>query len=231
MDVVNSVEEFVKRNENDLRRYMIFKTGIFDKNLVDEAIQEFYVKLIETKALETYDEDEGAFSTYITNLFCWTLPGLRNKNFRINFDVLSSVSVGTGYDARRMDIWDVIYMRSNRVSKFKPKKPASKREEIRTSTEASNPRISFNVEASFPCPALDNMNEDLFIRELENFKDYIKKTESKRNAKRMILYIDRKLDGCLSVDIAKMLKVSTTMVRIIKRELRYKYLKWKKKSA
>src|SRR6056297_3131349 len=128
MIIVRSVEDFARKNEDDLRRLMNYKTGIFDKNLVDEAIQEFYVKLIETKALETFDEDAGTFKSYITSLFFWTLPKTRKENFRINFDVLSSITVTKGASVEKnVDIWDYISTKSDHTVNFEPKKRASKK--------------------------------------------------------------------------------------------------------
>jgi len=228
MVAVRSVEDFAKRNEGDLRRMMNFKTGIFDKNLVDEAIQEFYLKLMETRALETFDEKEGAFNTYISNLFFWSLPIIRRNNFRINFDVLSSVSVSDNNRCKNVDVWDFVSTKSPRSTEFLPKKPLSKRTEEEKDSSAHNSLgISFNVDGRFNCSALDSAQEESFCRDLEDFKRYLKRTEPKNKYKRMETYLDKKLEGCLNTDIAVILKVSTTMVRLIREDCKKKYNKWK----
>jgi hypothetical protein len=228
MVVVRSVEEFAKKNEEDLRRFMAYRTGIFDKDLVDDAIQEFYKKLIETRALETFDAGEGAFNTYITNLFCWSLPSHRKKNFRINFDVLSSVSVANGSSIEKnVDVWDFVSRKGHTTVEFEPKKRVSKRD-AKEDNSGRTPTMNFNVDARFHCSVLESQKEDDFIREMDDFKSFIRSTEKETKADRMITYINGKLSGCLNTDIATVLNMSTTMIRHIKKESKEKYLKWKK---
>jgi len=230
MVVVRSVEDFARKNEGDLRRLMNYKTGIFDKDLVDESIQDFYVKLIETRALEIYDEEAGTFKTYITNLFFWTLPKSRRDNFRVNFDVFSSVTVaGCNSTQKNVDVWDFISSKSTHTVDFEPKKRVSKKteEDEERSTADKTSSVSFKVDCRFSCPAIDSAKEAEFNRELEEFKRYIKRTEPKNKAERMVMYIDRKREGCLGTDIASMLSLSTAMIRLIKNELKEKYREWK----
>lgn len=233
MVVVNTVEEFAKKNENDLRSLMNYKTGIFDKNLVDEAIQEFYVKLIETRALESYDIKAGSFNNYITSLFFWTLPHTGKKNFRIKFDVVSSVTISNGNQTQKnVDVWDLVSGVSEYTVDFEPKKPASKKtieDEISNDADRSA-STSFRVDCRFKCSAFERAQEDNFYRELRDFKKHIKKTEPAFKAERMITYIEKKMEGCLGVDIAETLKLSSAMIRIIKNDTKEKYLVWRKQN-
>lgn len=104
MEAVRDVREFAIRNEKDLKKFMIYKTGIFDEEIIRETIQEFYVALIETNALQKYDPEKGRFDSYISNLFCWILPSLRRKNFRVRFDVISKVQT----EYQECDVWDFV---------------------------------------------------------------------------------------------------------------------------
>jgi DNA-directed RNA polymerase specialized sigma24 family protein len=234
MVVVRSVEDFARKNEGDLRRLMNFKTGIFDKGLVDEAVQEFYVKLIETRALESFNEEEGAFKTYITNLFFWSLPGMRRKNFRVNFDVLSSVTIDIGSSLQKnVDVWDFVGGKSCHTVDFEPKRSVSKDKGSKDEVPNVNtdPHVRLRVDCRFNCPSLDSAEEESFYSDIEDFKNYIRRTESSIKAKRMVTYIEKKLEGCKGSDIAEILKVSSTMIRLIKNETKEKYAKWKKFNA
>jgi DNA-directed RNA polymerase specialized sigma24 family protein len=230
MIVVNSVNDFARKNEDDLRRLMSFKTGIFDKNLVDEAIQEFYVKLIETRALETYEEKEGSFKTYITNLFFWSLPLIRRKNFRVNFDVISSVTLDSGGCLQKnVDVWDFVGSRSHSTTEFEPKKRRSKKED---SSDNYYPlSTTYKIDSRFVCPVMDSAEEESFYSDMEDFKRYIRRTESKVKAERLITYIEKRLEGCVGPDIATILKVPSETIRNIKNESKEKYRKWKKYHA
>ena len=89
MIVVKTVEEFQKENENELKSFMSHKTGIFDQEIIKDTIQDFYTRLIQTKALEGFDENRAPtdqqnqlnYERWVCNNFCWFLPLMRKKNY------------------------------------------------------------------------------------------------------------------------------------------------------
>jgi bifunctional DNA-binding transcriptional regulator/antitoxin component of YhaV-PrlF toxin-antitoxin module len=72
----------------------------------------------------------------------------------------------------------------------------------------------------------DGCDDPLFDDYIEEFKAYIRRTETPKNAERMILFIEQKYAGCRGVEIAGMMGVSNNMVKIIKHSLQRKYNKW-----
>ena len=104
MVAVHTVKDFVRYNDKDIRRFMTYKTGIFDKDLINDTVQDFYVSLIKTRALEAYDSSKGSFDVWVNSLFCWLLPKAKSKNFRTCFDVISKVSNSQG----TQDVWEFV---------------------------------------------------------------------------------------------------------------------------
>ena len=203
MRVVNTVEEFKRHNEHELRSFMAYKTGIYNRDLHDEAIQEFYVKLIETRALETfdplYDNKPRKFDTYITTLFCYVLPELKKKNHRALYPMITRVNIGHS-DPKLVDIWELI--------------------------SSDGVHSDFSVEKAYSTSALEtriDSEADLYVND---FIEYVKRTETPLRAKRMITYITHKLQGCNGTDIAHVLGVSNNMVIFIKNDLFDAFKEW-----
>lgn len=250
---VRTVEEFAKQNEKQLRKLFSKKTGIYDKNLIDDAIQEFYVRLIQTKALESYDKNQGAFNTYLFNLMCWIMPQMSKKNFRHNYEVLSTIDINTNNlktDIREVDIWDVIngygggcYYHTDKLPDDLLKKQLKEEgsDEISGSDldkikkngknvsvgNNSKEFISYRVDPMFRPSFLEIEEERVVFRDYLKFKEHIRRTESKEWANRMITYMDYKLCGCKGTDIAKILKITNAMIRLIKEKSYKKYIKWR----
>jgi len=200
MEVVQDVKSFVKRNGGQLQKFFIYKTGIIDRELIHEHIQEFYLKLIKTKALEQYREEKGSFDSYILNLFCWLMPQMAKKNHSVHHSFISCVQDKRRGASEAEDIWDHL----------------------------SNSEGPYKIDFS-PCTPriLDDGEEDLFLRYLEDFKAYISKTENDLNVHQMLTLLDKKQAGCKSTDIALILGVSDNMVKIIKQKLHRKFEIWK----
>lgn len=203
---VRTVEDFQRKNEAELRSFFSYKTGIFDSEVHDETIQEFYVKLIESKALETFDPEkrnvgteETCFNQYILNLFCWMLPVLKRRNPNVNYQIMSRIDVGDCIP-RPIDIWELL--------------------------NKNFEHTKFDVEPSYSSSALEMQQEEEAKQQLEDFIAYIRRTEPEKKALRFELYLRRKMEGCKATDIAIMLGVSNYMVTIIKQDIHQRFKAW-----
>lgn len=200
MEIVRDVKSFVTKNGEQLQRFFIYKTGITDRELIHEHLQEFYVKMIQTHALETYDEEKGSFDTYISTLLCWLMSYKKKKNLNIKYSFISSVCVDSQSLCDESDIWDHV------------------------GTFEGNFKVDFS-----PCTprTFDNSDEEIFNHYLKEFKEYIHITESPKNIDRMLTFLECKENGCNSSEIAVVLGVSDNMVKIIKHRLKEKFGRWK----
>jgi hypothetical protein len=204
MQRVNTVEEFKRKNEHELRSFMAYKTGIFNKELHDEAIQEFYVKLIETRALETFDPNyenkPRRFDTYIMTLFCYLLPELKKNNHRARYPMVTKVNIGH-HEPKMIDIWEFL-----------------NKEDLQS---------EFAVDRTYSISALEMRQDDEMNLYVKDFIGYVKRTEPEKKANRMITYLTHKLQGCNGTDIAQVLGVSNNMVKFIKNDLYEAFNDWK----
>lgn len=209
MVYVRTVEEFYAQNEQELRTFFLKQTGIIDKDLTDETIQEFYVRLIRTKALEKFIPDErylGSnrnphFETYICNLFCWILPYMKKQNFRVKYDVVTTV---TSKDNKEYDIWDVVG-NSNSLS------------------------IDYNIASGYYADQIgleDNAKLDQMV---SAFFHYIEKTEEPEKASRMVSYVKYKAEGLKGSEIAELFNVSNSSVFLLKNEVQKKMENWRER--
>jgi DNA-directed RNA polymerase specialized sigma24 family protein len=195
MEIVKDVQSFVQKNENHLLRFFKHKTGICDRELIHDHLQEFYIKLIQTKALESYNEKEGAFDSYIFTLLCWLLPQMAKKNVAVHYDFLTEIKILDKDHEGEDDVWD-------RVSNFGG---------LYHTIKAADSLCT-------PC-MLNESSDELFNVYVEEFESYLRRTEKPTSANQMIVFLKRKQEGCNSSDIARVLGVSDNMVKIIKKKL------------
>jgi len=203
MVVVKTVREFAQKNEKDLKKFMRFKTSIYDEEIIKDTVQEFYVKLIEAGSLQSYNPELGTFRSYILSLFCWMLPQLGKKNFRVTKEVVSVVKNEKSYQDRYDEVWNCLGKEDHRSE------------------------IAFVLHPNYHTSSMYYDEELAAENMMEAFISYVEKTETPKKARRTIEFIRRRLEGCNSVDVAGMLDLSNNMVKIIKNTAYDKYKKWR----
>lgn len=218
MVAVRTVKEFAEQNEQELKSFMIYKTGIRDEEIIRDTVQDFYVKLIESRALDkfdpaqvTYGSLEKCFSTYICNLFCWLLPMLAKKNFRARFNVISAVhfrNSPASYFNYATDVWDYTMTDNN-----------------------TNPYVSFCVDPHYGASHTSVDEEYVAHATFEDFREHVVETEKPKKADRILELIDRRAEGCTSRDVASILGLSGNMVKMIKNHAREKFYHWADKEG
>lgn len=209
MVIVKTVEEFHRQNENELRDFMMFKTGIRDKDMIDDTIQEFYVRLIKSKALEEFDEniarpgtEQTLFETWICNMFCWLLPVMKKRNFRDRFEVVSTVSIERNGCEADIDVWDVV-------------------------SDSSGLGPDFSVADGYYSDHVGLESLEMFEHCMNSFIRYVERTESSEVAYQLVTYIRNRDTGLNGVDISMILKVSNATVNSIKNTTLRKLKEWK----
>lgn len=206
---VTNVDEFARKNEGDLRRYMTYKTGIRDSNIIRDTVQEFYVKLIETRALDTYDPKLGTFKTYIMTLFSWLFPVLANRNPRARYTLVSWVQQngrGKGNDDDAIvDVYE------------------------RTASLGESPYIDNVVDPRYAASHVC-LNDDIHANiELGDFMRFVQRTRTRKAASRIHSYLVHRTSGCNGADVARILGVSNNMVKMIKEQVKESYEEWRGK--
>lgn len=209
MVIVDNVRDFAIQNEKDLRKFMQYKTGIHDKDIIDDTIQEFYVRLIESRALERFDEDrclgskKKGFETFICNLFCWMLPVMARKNFRVRFEVVSRVKERTRYCNRETDVWD--YM---------------------------GPASTYRADKGYEAAHLRSPSFEEDKVYLDEFVGYLESSvKSPKKRERMKIYLSNISAGCTGSQVACVLSVSNAMVSMLKADIRDRYEEWKNRQC
>jgi len=223
MVVVKTVKEFFLKNDQQLKKFMQYKTGIYDTNLINETVQEFYIKLIQSNALESYDPEKNSFDTYILNLFCWMLPYLSKKNFRYKHAAIPRKSLKY-YDVE--DATEERHFFDYRLMSYVQRvddKVWGVEDDIFNYVHDRNP--DYVPSTAYDSSLFEDTNPEA-LKYVEDFKRYIRNTETSKNADRMILFIEQKFQGCRSFQIAEMLGVSCNMVKFIKQNLQKKYTRW-----
>lgn len=197
MVFVRDIKTFVRKNDEQIKKLFIYKTGIRDQELVQEHLQDFYVKMIQTGALESYREDRGSFETYIFTLMCWMLPRKAKSNVSIKYNFISQVC-------------------------FEPNNP----EDVWEHAGSFNGPYRFDFSPCTP-RIVEEQEEKSFLQYLMEFKEYIKSTESLHSSDQMLTFLNLKEEGCKSSDIAVHMGVSDNMVKFIKQKVQKKFDLWK----
>jgi RNA polymerase sigma factor (sigma-70 family) len=203
--VVNNVEDFAKNNEEDLRRYLTSGKGklIFDPEMVNDIIQNFYVRIIKSDALSKFDPTLASFETYIITILCNMLPHERKRNPHARYthiSVLSNPDSKSRHD-EDIDVFDFVYGNSDYSG---------------MSIDRKNMPDSVYLQED-----IDSVNNMLA------FIEFIKDTEpNKAKADKMVSFVEHKMQGLLATDIAVMMGVSDNMVKIMKNNIYDKFKKW-----
>jgi DNA-directed RNA polymerase specialized sigma24 family protein len=204
MVVVDNVKDFAKQNEGDIRRFLTNSKHIFDPELVNDIIQNFYVRLISSDALSTFDPSIATFNTYIITILCRMLPHERRRNPNARHSHLSvfvDPDVSSPYSQGGVDVFDLVYGCCDH-SEYGIKRK-------------NMPSYVFQRE------------EDESIMHIMSFIDFIKESEpNKKKADKMVCFVEHKMQGVLATDIATVLGVSDNMVKIMKNNIYDKYKKW-----
>lgn len=200
MEIVRDVKSFVKKNGDQLKKLFIYKTGITDRELVHEHLQDFYVKMIQTDALKFYREEKGPFENYICTLLYWLLPYKAKKNVSVQYKFISQVTEDRMTQIPNRDIWD-------HAGTFEGP--------FKFDFSPCTPRIT------------DDSERHLINQYLSEFRDYIYKTEPEKSRNQMLTFLNCKLNGCRSTEIALILGVSDNMVKFIKQKVQRKFARWK----
>ena len=204
MIVVNNVEAFAKHNEEDIRRYLTNGKKIFDPEMVNDIIQNFYMRMIRSCALSKFDPELASFDTYVLTMLCRMLPYEKRRNPRARYSHVSSFSNPEGSPSQGVDELDIFELVYN-----------------------SSSNQEFSVMRKNMPSCVNQKEEDDCVKHMLSFIDYVKASEpNKKKADKMVCFLEHKMQGCLATDIARMLGVSDNMVKIMKNSIYDKYKKW-----
>jgi DNA-directed RNA polymerase specialized sigma24 family protein len=209
MVVVKTVEEFYKKNHNDLKSFMMFKTGITDTDLINDTLQEFYLRLVGHNILDTYDdkrapnekENKQNFESWIMYRLCWVFTYMKKKEEKEeHYNSISQVE--DIEDSSVKDIWEVID--TTKRNKF------------------------FTVNKDYHASLMEQEDENSVNKHLNSFLRHIEKRLPEKRAGEIKKYMLYKAQGLNNVDIAACMGMSSTMVNFIKEDAARRYKSWKK---
>jgi len=200
MVVVNNVGDFAYKNEKDVLNLLRYK-GITDKNVAKDILQNFYIRLLKSDALSTYNPEIAGFERYITTILYNMLPYENKRNPTRRYKHITCVYNQDSEGRESTDVFDLVY----------------------GCTDDNNYGISKKNAPS----SLYISEEEEITKHICSFIQHIKDTEpDKVKAQKMICYIESKMHGCVANDIALMLGVSDNMIKIMKNSLYERYKKW-----
>jgi hypothetical protein len=232
-----AVEEFVEKNDKELRKFYVHKTGIYDRDMVHDAIGEFYLNLMESDALFSFGKTEddavygkrdekggytivrgipedkclASFNTYITNRLCWLLPVLARKNFRHKRAHLPKGCQKECYQNSTPNEEDSASRASVDYTLMSTVTVCDNKlwaEEKDVFELVGKRHAVLKISNACDSSLLDEGEDPTVTGYIDDFKAYIRRTERPAMAEKMIVYLDNKLEGCKGVMIAGMLKSS-----------------------
>ena len=205
MVVVDNVKDFAKKNEEDIRRFLTSGKGkfIFDADMVNDIIQNFYVRLIKSDALSNFDPKIASFETYIITILCNMLPYEKKRNPNARYSHVSVLSNPDSHSNHEedLDVFDFVY--------------------------GANAHSEYGI-VRYNMPDSVYLQEDMeSVNNMLAFIEYLKETEpNKAKVERMVCFLEHKMLGLKATDIASILGVSDNMVKIVKNNIYDKYKKW-----
>ena len=243
MVVVKTVEEFQKENENELKSFMSHKTGIYDQEIIKDTIHDFYIRLIQTKALEGFDENRAPneqentlnYERWVCNNFCWFLPLMRKKNYTkvLKLRVKSEKErkkreeYVRRYGKDFLEEPDPKYETLRFYSEVSVKKPqVTESVNIYDLVNPSDKNAPYKINQGYDASIVEQEDEEILVKTLNSFFRHAQKVLPPKKAHQVIHYMKYRREGLNNVDIGILLNVSNNMVKFIKREAKEMYEKW-----
>lgn len=242
MVIVKNVGDFQRKNEDELKAFMIHKTGIYDPEMINDTLQEFYARLIQSKALESFDdkraptakENQLNYEKWVCNNFCWLLPMLRKKNHRGMLKIkLSKEMLDRKKDQSVEELDDNDTDSNYEILRFYSiitvkEGDAEIPKSIFDVIHPSNQDASYAINERFNTSLIAQDENDRIEKILSSFFRYVRRTNSHKKAVQTENYMKYRLRGLNSVDIAILMGVSSNMVKFIKKESKELYTRWLK---
>lgn len=240
MVIVKNVRDFQKKNEDELKAFMVHKTGIYDRETINDTLQEFYTRLIQSKALENFDEkmaptaeeNQLNYERWVCNNFCWLLPMMRKKNHRGVLRIKLSKSALE----KRKAVLDTDSADSEPEADYETLKFYStlvvKEGDVEIPKdvfEVINPAIQdspYSIDKGFKFSLVEQDENAQVEEHLGSFFRYVRRIIPHKKAVQTENYMKYKLRGLNSVDIAILMGVSNNMVKFIKKESKELYTRW-----
>lgn len=240
MVIVKSVGDFQRKNEGELKAFMIHKTGIYDQDMINDTLQEFYARLIQSKALESFDakmaptaeENQLNYDRWVCNNFCWLLPMLRKKNFRGVLKIKMSkedldkkntlVDEEAGERDPDFDYETLRFFTTIVVKEGDTEIPKGIFEVIHPAAQDA----SYSINKGFSTSLVEQDENEEAKKTLDSFFRYLRRTTPHKKAVQTENYMKYRMRGLNSVDIAILMGVSNNMVKFIKKESKETYTRW-----
>lgn len=205
MVVVRTVEEFQRYNEKELRSFVTYKTGIVDKDIIDDTIQEFYLKLISSRSLEKFNGNEGAsFNTWVCNLLCWLLPVLKSKNFNIKYRPIGSMEDLNNDPSIKEDLWNYVH------------------------DSVYNSSMSLRLDRCFEMDIV--YEDDILLEErlLSAFIRHLKRVLPEKKYRIYISYIKHRFEGMNAEQLIPTMGLARSTLSQLKGDIKKELIKWKR---
>jgi hypothetical protein len=93
MTETRCIADFVKLNEPDLRKFLQSKFNLRRRDLTDEIISRFYLKLIRCRSLEKWDRSRGTYDSYVISILCWSLKKVEQPNSTDEIEIADGRSI------------------------------------------------------------------------------------------------------------------------------------------
>jgi hypothetical protein len=237
MVVVKTVEEFQEKNENELKAFMRYQTGIYDQEIIKDTLQDFYVRLLQTRALEKFDENRATteegntlnYERWVCNNFCWMLPLLRKKNYTSVLKLLlpksPEKSTSEKDDSEEDSTYETLRFYSTLPVRKGQKEPPA---DIYSILNTSKKNSTYSIDERFNVSMVEIEEEQRIKEDLNSFFRYVKRIVSEKKFIQIEKYVQSRIKGLNSVDISILMKISNNMVKFIKQETQEYFKRWMK---
>jgi len=238
MVVVKTVEEFKEKNDEEMRAFMMYQTGIYDPEIINDTMGDFYLRLLQTRYLEEYDENRATtekgnilnYERWVCNNFCWLLPLLRKKNYssvlKLRLSKKEAEERAKRYGVPEGDaefetlrFFSTLPTRDNTL-----KEPVDIYDVVNLNAEDSG----FSVDSRFRVSMVESHEVEELRETINSFFCHTKKVLPKKKSDQINQYMKYRSEGLNSVDIGILMDISNNMVKIIKKEAQETYKRWMK---
>jgi hypothetical protein len=218
MIVCHTLDDFYKLNNQDVKRIVTWKTGLYSGSEYEDIIQDFYYNLAYHRSVERFnasgnpEEEKKMFEAYIVTCFGNFISSRKRKQDQ----AFENRKILLKKDEEGKDV----FFTNKKITDIKSNDGETKNvfELIDCSGSVLGSILNVKEEARFDS---FRTNEELGVKSLlDGFKEFIKKTNDKPNKKRrMLKFIEFYEMGSHAHALAESEGISNTYVKDIKKAM------------
>jgi DNA-directed RNA polymerase specialized sigma24 family protein len=209
----HTIGEFVEKNDKEVHRIVVFVAKTYDKNVINDYVQNFYLGAIKGDLLGKYDWSRPNVETNFSNFIFRSIANSVNSSIRSDMRQINTRHISNIVDTEEAtDIFEAMLFSHDTI-------PVSK-------SKDSSIRGGIKVDHTCRYSMITHDDEESFFQKLAEFEKSISEdTSISKHTKELYLsYISLASEGVSASKVAAIHDVAPAYITHVRRVLRNRFI-------